>query len=682
MLLFLLYIYLFFCVCVSTFRTNFIHSTDVTVCMRSKNLLTRQISLRKFPRGTGIRRSSANSKKKKRRTNRMKFYLLGGLVAAMASVFTSLLALCLWFGRRGRSAASDSEPKRRPSDEYNERSRLLQVESDEEEPVTANRDARETGRGRESAAREVGSTASSSSRHSSVSPKKSPVKGAGKEDKFDEVGHGVAVESKANARELHGHPTLGEQERGRYGSTDSTEAAAEIVKSTHFNASFASPSKKVAASGKSDVTEKDNAKDKLQSELEQHQLEKKEYIEGAVGEAKPAEAIPTPPRKEAAIDDSGVADEPFIQPPEDEPLLKEEPESASTEIEDKEWITNGASSAPAKVEVANAETNYKPPEAIPTPKTATDDSGAADTNLIQLIEDEPLLTKEVVSTEIEIKESSSTDVSSALVKEEVENAITKPPDVPPTPPKKAAKDERGDFADKLNVLLEPTKAVEVEEGSSTVTETEAQKSPFVQTGSSPKAAARNGIADKLNALFQPTVSEPPQQEEPEAVVDVQTVPGSSSPQVSPKPAPRLAPKPAARPKRSASGSQATPPVPVKPVVQARKQVVSFPSGVPVLPVAFGKDSPSPTLRRTSDGIRNRQQMLGPVLMGMPGMGGGKPAKKDADSEMPISFDEVCNYHIINKCLLTIYDIVIIITFFLYKSYIIIVTDTDRYRHIM
>ena len=582
----------------------------------------------------------------------MKFYLLGGLVAAMASVFTSLLALCLWFGRRGRSAASDSHPKRRPSDEYNERSRLLQVESDEEEPVTANRDARETGRGRESAAREIGSTASSSSRHSSVSPKKSPVKGAGKEDKFGEVGHGVAVESKANARELHGHPTLGEQERGRYWSTDSTEAATEIVKSTHFNASFASPSKKVAAGGKSDATEKDNVKDKL------------------------------PPRKEAAINDSGVADEPFIQPPEDEPLLKEEPESASTEIEDKEWITNGTSSAPAKVEVANAETNYKPPEAIPTPKTATDDSGVADTNLIQLIEDEPLLTKEVVSTEIEIKESSSTDVSSAPVKEEVENAMTKPPDVPPTPPKKAAKDERSDFADKLNVLLEPTKAVEVEEGSSTVTETEAQKSTFVQTGSSPKTAARNGIADKLNALFQPTVSEPPQQEEPEAVVDVQTVPGSSSPQVSPKPAPRLAPKPAARPKRSASGSQATPPVPVKPVVQARKQVVSFPSGVPVLPMAFGKDSPSPTLRRTSDGIRNRQQMLGPVLMGMPGMGGGKPAKKDADSEMPVSFDEVCNYHIINKCLLTIYDIVIIITFFPYKSYVIIVTDTDGYMHIM
>lgn len=154
-------------------------------------------------------------------------------------------------------------------------------------------------------------------------------------------------------------------------------------------------------------------------------------------------------------------------------------------------------------------------------------------------------------------------------------------------------------------------------------------------------------ADKLSAQHEPVESElQNENQEVVCIAETQAVPTKSPPpQVAPKPAPQSQSRPPSKPSSVSPAS----PVPAKPVVHARKQVFS-PNAVPVLPVAFLKESPQ--LRRTAE-VRNnsedndsrvngQRQQLGSLLRGMNG-NVMAAVRSEGESETPISFDEVGTY---------------------------------------
>ena len=156
-----------------------------------------------------------------------------------------------------------------------------------------------------------------------------------------------------------------------------------------------------------------------------------------------------------------------------------------------------------------------------------------------------------------------------------------------------------------------------------------------------KAASKESIADKLNALFQPKL----QKETEDLNEHTQTFPPmtrSPLPHVAPKPAPRksqpnasdLSPRPA-----SSASPGGAPPVAAKPVGQARKQAFS-PSAVPVLPMAFGKGGF--VLRRKADSTGEEGKTGARLPMGSAMFNGGFGARPRSEGgvEEPTSFDQV------------------------------------------
>ena len=221
-------------------------------------------------------------------------------------------------------------------------------------------------------------------------------------------------------------------------------------------------------------------------------------------------------------------------------------------------------------------------------------------------------------------------------------------------------------------LLSPVQTSEVQAVKSGFTDSsssqimESEKPvPSVNSGTSAlittegAASKEPSIADKLNALFQPK-----QQKETEDLDEhTQTFPPITRsplpavvPQVPPKPAPRKS-RPTSdlspRPMSSASPGGAPPPVAAKPTGQARKQVFSSPSAVPVLPMAFGKGGGfvPPALRRKAE-VSNGTGEEGQTGVRLPPMGamfmgggfGARPRSEGAGVEEPTSFDEVRQFY--------------------------------------
>lgn len=468
---------------------------------------------------------------------------------AATSVLVSCFALCAWFGRSASGGVRAG--KRRLSSEVDdEKTRLLgrreesveESQSDEGEAAEGNREPTKTDR-------------DDSTRNDDIGHLVKTRPAAVRRESLEEAAASVPA--------LHDQPPSGvsEQQKGRYGSTGATETA-DIIKSTHFNASFAAEMTVAVAR---DDSVADEEKEEIRSEQPRVQPKREEH---------------------AAVVNAQKAEEETLK----SALLVET-----------------------------------------SPAHQIDDSGDKDEELlIQIDQDEPKKEEKPITAEIKKLESTPFEAGFPRVEAQL-------------------KDDHGhgDDDDKVSALAQSTKSEEKDKPTAESAKPEDVESTPLKAGPAPTESPRNGIAGKLEALFQPTKIHP-QQEEQRASVSIETTvspppPSAQLPLVSPKPtaprpAPKPAPRPAPRPKRAASDavskplspeSPATPPVPAKPVVQARKQVLSYPNAIPVLPVAFGgKGSPPIALRRMPDISR--------------GMGNGSFSKNEREAEVPISFDEVCN----------------------------------------